>query len=121
VLDEKGAMLDEATLFVVSAEEAYLIGNDERAPFVRHLERHTADLDVAITNVTATVPALAIQGPRSYELLSRLVGFDLASLKRYQLISEPVALAGACGLRARVGLTGRLVYVLDPTGGAARP
>src|SRR5262245_8396256 len=31
VLDEKGAMLDEATLFVVSAEEAYLIGNDERA------------------------------------------------------------------------------------------
>src|SRR5262245_1455676 len=120
VLDEKGAMLDEATLFVVSAEEAYLIGNDERAPFVRHLERHTVDLDVAITNVTATVPALAIQGPRSYELLSRLVGFDLASLKWYRLISEPVALAGASGLLARVGFTGELGYEFYLTGGAAR-
>jgi aminomethyltransferase len=119
VLDEDGLMLDEGTTFVISAEEAYLFGNDEREPFVEHLERHTADLDVRIENVTARIPNIAVQGPGSYELVARLADADIAELKWFHLSPEPVTLAGVRGLLSRTGFTGELGYeffLLDPDG-----
>ncbi len=119
VLDERGLMLDEGTTFVTGSEEAYLFGNDEREPFVEHLERHAAGLDVGIENVTARIPNLAVQGPGSYELLARLADVDIAELAWFRLFPEPVMLAGVRGLLSRTGFTGELGYeffLLDPDG-----
>lgn len=119
VLDERGLMLDEGTAFVVAPDEAYLFGNDEREPFVEHLGRHTAGLDVRIENVTSRIPNIAIQGPGSYELVARLADVDVSGLTWFRVIPEPVRLAGVRGLLSRTGFTGELGYeffLLDPDG-----
>lgn len=119
VLDERGLMLDEGTILVVAPDEAYFFGNDEREPFVAHLEGQTAELDVWIENVTLHIPNIAIQGPGSYELVARLADVDVTGLPWFHLIPEPVKLAGVRGLLSRTGFTGELGYeffMLDPDG-----
>jgi glycine cleavage system T protein (aminomethyltransferase) len=110
MLNEHGLMLDEGTTLVLAPDEAYFFGNDERKPFIEHLARNTTGLDVRVDNVTATVPNVAIQGPRSYELLSRLADIDFPSLRWFHLIPQAVSVAGVRGLLTRTGFTGELGY-----------
>ncbi len=121
VLDEHGRMLDEGTSLIVSAGEAYFFGNDDRPPFVEHLECHTADLDVRIENVSQAIPNIAVQGPRSFALLSGLCDTDFADLRWFRFIPAPVRIAGVSGLLVRAGFTGELgyeFYLLDGGEGA---
>lgn len=110
MLNEHGLMLDEGTALVVAPDEAYFFGNDERQPFIEHLARNTTGLDVRIDNVTASVPNVAIQGPRSYELLSRLADIDFSSLRWFHFIPQAISVAGVRGLLTRTGFTGELGY-----------
>jgi aminomethyltransferase len=110
ILDEDGRMLDEGTTLVVSSDDAYFFGNDEREPFVEHLERHTAGLDVKVENVTADIPNIAVQGPRSFEVLSRLTDVDFSELRWFRMIPEPISIAGVRGYLTRTGFTGELGY-----------
>jgi aminomethyltransferase len=119
MLNERGLMLDEGTTLVVAPDEAYYFGNDEREPFVDHLERNTAGLDVRVDNVTAAMPNIAVQGPGSYELLSRLTDVEIASLRWFHLIPAPIRVAGVRGLLTRTGFTGELgneFFLLEPEG-----
>jgi aminomethyltransferase len=122
ILNDDGLMLDEGTTLVVSPEEAFYFGNDERAPFEEHLRRGIAGVDVQLENVTSRMPNVAVQGPRSFEVLSLLTDADVASLKWFRMIPEPVSVAGVEGYLSRTGFTGELGYeffLLDP-GGAER-
>jgi glycine cleavage system T protein (aminomethyltransferase) len=110
MLNEDGRMLDEGTTLVIAPDELCFFGNDEREPFVEHMRRHTHGLDVRIENVTAQIPNVAVQGPRSFELLSRLTDADLASLRWFRLIPERIEIAGVRGLVTRTGFTGELGY-----------
>jgi len=110
VLNEAGAMLDEATLCVMHPELAYLIGNDERPDFVAHLHRHTAGLRVDIANVTRAMGNIAVQGPRALQALAPLLDADIRSLKWFQCLTRPVRLAGVPGWLMRSGFTGELGY-----------
>lgn len=121
VLDEDGRMLDEATFLVRSPTQAFLFGNDEREPFIDHLRCVTADLEVEITNITRSLPGVAVQGPGSYELLVELIDRPFAQLRWFQVLPE-VYLAGVRGMLARVGFTGELGYeffLLDGEEGAS--
>jgi aminomethyltransferase len=122
ILNDDGLMLDEGTTLVVSPEEAFYFGNDERAPFEEHLRRGIAGVDVQLENLTSRMPNVAVQGPRSFEVLSSLTDADVASLKWFRMIPEPVSVAGVEGYLSRTGFTGELGYeffLLDP-GGAER-
>lgn len=121
-LNEQGRMLDEATSLVVSPQEAYYFGNDEREPFLEHLDRVMHGLDVRVENATREMPNVAIQGPGSYQLLSDLTDADIADLKWFRFIPEPITLAGVRGMLVRAGFTGELGYefYLDGPGGAER-
>src|SRR5207248_1009466 len=110
ILNEDGALLDEGTTLVVSPEEAYFFGNDEREPFAEHLRREIAGVDVRLENVTTRIPNVAIQGPRSYEVVSSLTDVDVSALRWFRMIPEPVALAGVEGYLSRTGFTGELGY-----------
>jgi aminomethyltransferase len=110
MLDEDGRLLDEGTTLVVSPDEAYFFGNDEREPFVEHLARHTAGLDVKIENLTPEIPNIAVQGPRSFEVLSKLTDVDLSELRWFRMIPEPISIAGVRGYLTRTGFTGELGY-----------
>jgi aminomethyltransferase len=110
VLNRDGLMLDEGTVLVVARDDAFFFGNDEREPFIEHLERETHRLDVRIENVTTRIPNIAIQGPRSFEVVSRLTDVDVSDLHWFHLIPEPITLAGVRGWLTRTGFTGELGY-----------
>jgi aminomethyltransferase len=121
LLDEQGLMLDEATVVVVSPEEAYLFGNDQRAGFTGHMAAHTVGLDLTIEDVSRGIPSLAVQGPRSFEVLSQLTHTDLASLRWFRCLPDPIEIASVRGLLVRAGFTGELgyeFYLLDGDDGA---
>ena len=122
LLDEQGLMLDEATVVVISDEEAYLLGNDASQPFVDHMLANTKGLDVAIDDVGRAVPCLAVQGPRSFEVVSKLTDTDVGDLRWFRCLPEPIEIAGARALLVRAGFTGELgyeFYLLDGDVGAA--
>jgi len=120
-LNDDGLMLDESTVVIVSAEEAYVFGNDDADPFLEHLAAATAGMELAFEDVSRDVPNLAVQGPRSYEVIASLTTTDLCSLRWFHCIPDPVKIAGVRGLLVRAGFTGELgyeFYLLDGTHGA---
>lgn len=120
VLDPDGYLLDEATFLVTSPTQGYLLGNDERAPFISHLRAASADLEVAITNLSRKLPTLAIQGPDSYQLLAELIDRPFAELRWFRCLPE-VWLMGVRVMLIRAGFTGELgyeLYFLDGDEGA---
>lgn len=119
ILNDRGAMLDEGTICVVSSEEVYFMGNDEREPLEDHMRAVCADLDVGIENMTSHIPNISIQGPDSLNVLSKLTGTDLGSLGYFKLSPEPVTIAGVSGLVTRTGFSGEVGFEFFMTGGPA--
>jgi aminomethyltransferase len=121
LLNEEGLMLDEATVVVVSDEDVYLLGNDSSQTFVDHMLAHTSGLDVSIVDVSRAVPCLAVQGPRSFEVVSKLTDAEIGELRWFRCLLDPVEVAGVRVLMLRAGFTGELgyeFYLLDGDDGA---
>jgi aminomethyltransferase len=77
-------------------------------PSMRWLKLNAVGMKVAIREVTEEIAALALQGPNSFQILTTLVGADLAKLKFFRL--APAKLAGSPVLISRTGYTGDLGY-----------
>ena len=97
---------------------------------VLHFRRVTSQFDVEITEHTFEIPHLQVQGPRSRELLSGLTDEDVAGLKYFRFIPQPVTVAGVEGcyvVAHRLQRRARLRGVLPDRGrrpavaGPARP
>lgn len=110
VLDDHGIMLDEGTSLVLSSSEAYFMGNDGSEEFRSHLKERSAHLDVQIEDVSESVGAIAVQGPRSLDVLSGLTDVDITDLRWFRLVPELVEIAGVRGLLVRAGFTGERGY-----------
>ena len=110
VLNQEGIMLDEGTSCVLSAHEAYFLGNDDSPEFLAHLAEHTPDLDVSYEDVTSLMGTVAVQGPGSLELLAGLTDADIGGLRWFRLLPEPIEIAGVRGMLVRAGFTGEKGY-----------
>ena len=71
-----------------------------------HFRRVCSDMDVEIEEQTFALPHLQVQGPRSRELLSGLTDADVAGLRYFRFIPQPVTVGGRGGL---LGLAHRLL------------
>ena len=90
-LDEKGALKDEGTVYRVSDDTLYYMINTDGDEMRAELEKRTAGLNVTITDVSKGMPNIAVQGPRSLEVVSKLApGVDVAAIKYFNFITEPV-------------------------------
>jgi aminomethyltransferase len=82
------------------------------------LEKRAAGLDVKVSNPSRTMPNIAIQGPRSLEVVSKLApGVDVAGLRYFNFFTEPVEFAGAQVMLTRTGYSGEKgyeVFLKDP-------
>ena len=118
LLDEDGAMVDEGTVYRVSDDTLYYMINTDGDEMQAALEKRSAGLDVTISNPSRTMPNIAIQGPRSLEVVSKLVpGADVAAIKYFNFITGPVAFAGAQVMLTRTGYSGEKgyeVFLMDP-------
>lgn len=117
VLNDEGIMLDEGTSCVLSDHEAYFLGNDDSSEFLAHLVENTVDLDVHFDDVTTQMGAIAVQGPRSLELLEGLTDANISGLRWFRLLPEPIEIAGVRGLLVRAGFTGEKGYEFYPLDG----
>jgi aminomethyltransferase len=103
--DVRGKVLDDGTISRLD-EGTYRLTSAE--PNVRWLRLNAQGMDVTIEEVSAKLGALALQGPRSRDILQELSKTDLSTLKYFRLVHTklrdfPVTIS-------RTGYTGDLGY-----------
>jgi aminomethyltransferase len=91
------ARLDEATFRVTSAD-----------PNLRWLQDNAAGLEAAVDDVSASIAALALQGPSSRDILRSIADVDLSALRYFGF--TPAKLRDIPVEISRTGYTGDLGY-----------
>ncbi len=85
---EDGGVLDDAIASKFDSHWGVVCNGANRAKIVAWLEAHVADFDVALRDETESTAMLALQGPKTMELVEQLTGLDLSSMKRYRFVTH---------------------------------
>ncbi|GAA5062590.1 aminomethyltransferase [Thermocatellispora tengchongensis] len=102
---EDGGVLDDLIVYRLAPETFMVVANASNYPMVaRELTERAAGYEAAVEDRSETYALIAVQGPRSAEILARVTDADLAGLKYYAGL--PGAVAGSDALIARTGYTG---------------
>jgi aminomethyltransferase len=105
--DEAGKVIDDGTVARLDETTYRWTAAD---PSYRWFKLNAAGLDVMIEEITETVAALALQGPRSRDVLEAVTGESFADLRYFQ--RRPSAVRGMEIDVSRTGYTGDLGYEL---------
>lgn len=109
--NDQGQVIDDGTIFHLQDGEYRLCSQERHCAW---LTDAAIGLDVSIADETADVAALAVQGPTSFAILSRMGIEGLGNLKPFGLMH--VDFEGIRLMVSRTGFTGDLGYELwlDP-------
>ena len=100
-----GGVIDDLIVYRLGDEEFMVVANASNAAVVAEaLVERAAGFDTVVTDSSTDYALIAIQGPKSVEILAGLTGTDLATVKYYA--SYPSTVAGVDALLARTGYTG---------------
>jgi aminomethyltransferase len=113
ICDEQGAMVMDGTVFKFADDHCLSITSyDSDLEWFRKVAADRG-LDVAVEDVTAQMPHLQIQGPKSRDVLKTITeGADLDSLRYFRFVPEGATVAGIPVMLARLGYSGELGYEL---------
>ncbi len=104
--DDRGFVLEDGVIFRHSESEFFLTSAEPNAGYFRDL---VGRLDVEIVDVTAEYGVLAVQGPRSREILAELTK-DVDKLRFFEFCRTTIANSDV--VLSRTGYTGDLGYEL---------
>ena len=104
ICNEAGGVLDDVLVTKFDGWHLLVVNASNRLKIVDWVERHRGGFDVTVDDLSAEWSMLALQGPKSVELLARLVNADIASLKYYFGCEADVL--GVQGIISRTGYTG---------------
>lgn len=109
---EEGGIVDDLTIYRFGDEHFMVVTSSApRKDAVRWIVEHADGRSAFATDITAAVALLAVQGPRSRDLLRQVVdGVDLDGLRFFRFASG--TLAGVELVVSRSGYTGELGYEL---------
>jgi aminomethyltransferase len=119
-LDADGLMVDDGTVFNTSRDDHCWVmtnGKDHEAYFAEHL----GGLDVEFEWIAPRMPHLGVVGPRSREVVQGLTDADVASLRYFRFLPEPVTVGGVPVWLSRTGFGGELgfeLFLTDPANAA---
>ncbi len=100
-----GGVIDDLIVYRLGDEEFMVVANASNATVVAEaLVERAAGFDAVVTDRSTDYALIAIQGPKSVEILAGLTGTDLSTVKYYA--SYPSEVAGVDALLARTGYTG---------------
>jgi aminomethyltransferase len=105
--DENGKMVGDGTVFKFDDEHAWVITALDSD--LEHFREVVAGLDVAIEPITADLPHVQLQGPRSRHLLAGLCD-EAAALGYFHFHPEQVQVGGVPAWVSRTGYSGELGY-----------
>ena len=111
MLNQAGRIMGDLSIACLAADRFLIIGSGFAEEFhMRWFASLEPPADVFVRSATSTLAGVAIAGPKSRELLQRLVRRDLSAgaFKLFQVMETPVGLAPAIVVRA--GFTGELGY-----------
>lgn len=103
--DGDGKALDDGTVARIGEQELRVTSAD---PNFRWLHTNARGLDVSIEDVSASIAALALQGPNARRILEAATESDLSALRFFRLTSG--AIRGIPVQITRTGYTGDLGY-----------
>src|SRR5712691_11521262 len=106
--DEDGKMVGDGTVFKLDDAHAWVITALDSD--LGHFEAVATDLDVAMEPITAELPHVQLQGPRSREVLASRCDADVRGLGYFRFFPEEVRVGGVPARVSRTGYSGELGY-----------
>ena len=109
ICNTDGGVIDDLVAYRLADDQFLVVANAANYPVVyRELQERADGYDVTVTDQSADTALIAVQGPRSQDVMSTLVPAEqvpvVAELKYYA--STPAVVAGIEVLLARTGYTG---------------
>lgn len=104
ICNDAGGVLDDVLVTKFDGWHMLVVNASNRLKIVDWVERHRDDFDVKVEDLSDELSMLALQGPRSVELLAPLVKADIAGLKYYFGCEADVL--GGRSIVTRTGYTG---------------
>jgi glycine cleavage system T protein (aminomethyltransferase) len=120
-LDDNGLMVDDGTIFNTAEDDHVWVmtnGKDHEEYFGSMLK----GFDVSFEWIAPRMPHVGVIGPRSRELVTSITDADVASLRYFRFLPEPVLVGGVPVYLSRTGFGGELGYELfltDPANAEA--
>jgi aminomethyltransferase len=105
LIDEDGKILDDCTVGRIGKEHWRMTSSE---PWLHWLRRHGRGLDVQLEDSSASLCALALQGPNAREILKPITAFDMDRMRFFRI--RTTQLAGKEVQISRTGYTGDLGY-----------
>ncbi|MEV0457888.1 glycine cleavage system aminomethyltransferase GcvT, partial [Catellatospora methionotrophica] len=100
-----GGVLDDLVVYRLDTERYLVVANAANAATVyAALAGRAAGFDAAVSDVSGDWALIAVQGPRSADILRAVTASDVDALRYYAI--DPAVLAGVPVLLARTGYTG---------------
>ena len=119
LLTDEGTYVDDLVVYRLEAESILLVVNASNTAKDLAWIRARATDGVTVDDVSDATALLALQGPRSSEILGGMTAADLRSLLSFRLVSTTVA--GAPAVVSRTGYTGEDGFeIFVAAGDAAR-
>ena len=110
IVDDRGGMLDDLVVYRTAAERWLVVANASNRAVVVAALRERIGASATVRDLSDETAMIAIQGPRSLEILAPLVALDDASplgdLRGYAALAGRVGTAKVAALIARTGYTG---------------
>lgn len=111
--NDDGGVIDDLVCFRLARDHfIWVVNVTKTEEDYQWVLRHSAGMDVSVRNISAETALMALQGPKSREILQRIAKADLAGLRYYWLTETTVHTAHAevpC-IVSRTGYTGELGY-----------
>ena len=119
ILNDRGTIEDDCLVYRF-ADRVMMVVNASNAPKdYRHIARHAERFGVTIHDATDEMTLLAVQGPKTAEILQPLTDVDLATIAYYHFAEGTVA--GQKAIVSRTGYTGEDGFELYIYGDVAIP
>lgn len=86
MLNDEGGVIDDMILYKVADEKYFFVVNASNCAkdFKAMMAESVAYNDVKLENISDTVAAVAVQGPRAEEVIGNVLGIDVAKLDFYK-------------------------------------
>ena len=121
LLSPDGGILDDLIVYRTAPDRFLVVANASNRDVVRdELRSRCRGADCEVDDVTDELALVAVQGPRSREVLERVADLEVDGLKTLRYYRAlPMRFAGSDGLVARTGYTGEDGFELSLEASAA--
>lgn len=127
MLREDGFLFDDGTTSRLAVDRFVVTTTTQKAADVLetmewHLQTVWPELDVTLTNIADHWAQFALAGPRSREVLEKVVdGFDLSNSAFPFMAARPARIAGVSGRLFRISFSGEMAYEIAVPATTAEP